>query len=65
MVDHDSTAYTLKTVKPNKALLNKIVRLRCVEIRNKKIILTKRSSCLILPTYFYDNLKFQNHGKSN
>ena len=49
-------------VKPNK-IENKVIKLRCVDVvmkGNKPNIvkLTKLSSCLIIPRYFYDSRRF-------
>lgn len=49
-------------MEPNK-LESNVIKLRCVVVTSKgkgpkKIKLTKLSSCLIIPNYFYDSRKF-------
>ena len=63
-IDEEQNNYelTLK-VKPNK-ILNKVIKLRCVNVKisdkgPRKIKLTKLSSCLIVPNFFYDFRRFE------
>ena len=58
MIDNTGNKFSVKVKSPNKNLINKLVNLRCVDIKNKKVIISARSACLIVPNYFYDALKF-------
>lgn len=62
-IDEEKNNYSLHMeTKPNNTMVNKILKLRCVEIyvKEKKIIkLTNLSSCLLIPSYFYDYRHFE------
>ena len=62
-IDEERNNYSLHMeIKPNDTMLNKILKLRCVEIyvKEKRIIkLTNMSSCLLIPNYFYDYRHFE------
>ena len=62
--DEQGNNYNLNMeTQPNKSLQNNIIKLRCVEIYVKEkarvIKLTKFSSCLLIPRYFYDHRHFE------
>ena len=62
-IDEEKNNYTLNMEnKPNDSMLDKVLKLRCVEIyvKDKRIIkLTDLSSCLLIPNYFYDFRHFE------
>lgn len=62
-IDEEKNNYSLHMeTKPNDTMLNKVLKLRCVEIyvKEKRIIkLTNLSSCLLIPNYFYDHRHFE------
>lgn len=62
-IDDERNNYSLHMeIKPNDTMLNQILKLRCVEIyvKDKRIIkLTNMSSCLLIPSYFYDYRHFE------
>lgn len=64
-LDEQGNKYSLTMqTKPNTGLQNNIIKLRCVEIYikdkgNRIIKLTKYSSCLLIPRYFYDHRHFE------
>jgi len=62
-IDEYNNKYKLTLGGQPSAIMSNVIKLRCVDVNTKNdkfrtIKLTRLSSCLILPKYFYDSRKF-------
>lgn len=62
-IDEEKNTYVLTLKAPPNKIENNVIKLRCVDVKFKKkganqITLTNMSSCLLVPSYFYDARRF-------